>query len=90
MRRRYFTGSDLFNTQMRLIALEKGFTLNEYEVCKLADDGTKGAPIKVKTERDMCVLRCLCCDCCASRGLPGLIYDIRSHYIALRCSGWHT
>ena len=56
MGHRYFTGSDLFNTQMRLIALEKGFTLNEYEVCKLADDGTKGAPIKVKTEKDMCVL----------------------------------
>lgn len=51
----YFTGSDLFNTQMRLIALEKGFTLNEYEVCRLTDDGTKGPPIKVKTERDMCV-----------------------------------
>ena len=26
----YFTGSDLFNKQMRAHALDKGFTLNEY------------------------------------------------------------
>ncbi len=29
----YFTGSDFFNVQMRLLALERGYTLNEYEVC---------------------------------------------------------
>lgn len=28
----YFTGSGFFNIQMRRIALEKGFTLNEYEI----------------------------------------------------------
>lgn len=30
----YFTGSDFFNVQMRLLALERGFTLNEYEVMR--------------------------------------------------------
>ena len=28
----YFTGSDEFNRQMRQQALEKGFTLNEYNI----------------------------------------------------------
>jgi DNA polymerase/3'-5' exonuclease PolX len=27
------TGSDFFNQQMRKIALDRGFTLNEYNVC---------------------------------------------------------
>ena len=42
-----------FNQQMRLIALEKGFTLNEYEVCKVLDSGDKGPPIRVKNEQAM-------------------------------------
>ena len=28
----YFTGSDLFNQQMRTQANEKGFTINEYSI----------------------------------------------------------
>ena len=28
----YFTGSDLFNQQMRAEANEKGFTINEYSI----------------------------------------------------------
>ena len=61
---------------MRLIALEKGFTLNEYEVCKLSDDGTKGAPIKVKNEKDMYVhLRTIVCtDRTASFDVLGMQY----------------
>lgn len=33
----YFTGSGFFNIQMRRIALEKGFTLNEYEILPFGD-----------------------------------------------------
>jgi DNA polymerase beta len=33
----YFTGSKLFNTQMRTWALGKGFSLNEYGLKKLQD-----------------------------------------------------
>ena len=36
----YFTGSDMFNKQMRAHALEQGFTLNEYCIRPMGDTGT--------------------------------------------------
>ena len=35
----YFTGSDMFNKNMRGIALEKGFTLNEYSIRPVGSTG---------------------------------------------------
>lgn len=35
----YFTGSDMFNKDMRGHALEKGFTLNEYTIRPLGSTG---------------------------------------------------
>lgn len=35
----YFTGSDIFNKNMRTHALEKGFTLNEYTLRPLGITG---------------------------------------------------
>lgn len=49
----YFTGSGLFNKIMRNKANEEGFTLNEYGIYKLNNDGTKGEQIIVKTEKDI-------------------------------------
>ena len=36
----YFTGSDLFNKNMRTHALEKKYTLNEYTLKKLTLEGS--------------------------------------------------
>lgn len=49
----YFTGSDFFNQQMRKIALDRGFTLNEYDVCPVGSTGVKGDPIEVHSEEDI-------------------------------------
>lgn len=35
----YFTGSDIFNKNMRTHALDKGFTLNEYTIRPLGVTG---------------------------------------------------
>ena len=35
----YFTGSDIFNKNMRKIALEKGYKLNEYCLVKIGSKG---------------------------------------------------
>lgn len=35
----YFTGSDIFNKNMRAHALEKGFTINEYTIRPLGVTG---------------------------------------------------
>ena len=35
----YFTGSDMFNKQMRAHALEQGFTLNEYCIRPVGETG---------------------------------------------------
>lgn len=35
----YFTGSDAFNRDMRTVALEKGFTLNEYSIRPIGSTG---------------------------------------------------
>lgn len=61
----YFTGSKLFNTQMRAFALGKGYSLNEYGLKKLKDDilipckteeevfKILGYPYKTPEERDI-------------------------------------
>lgn len=49
----YFTGSDMFNKNMRTIALEKGFTLNEYSLRKIGTTGIPGKPISISSEKDI-------------------------------------
>uniref|UniRef100_A0A8C6WJP2 DNA polymerase n=1 Tax=Neogobius melanostomus TaxID=47308 RepID=A0A8C6WJP2_9GOBI len=49
----YFTGSDIFNKNMRTHALEKGFTLNEYTIRPLGVTGMAGEPLLVDSERDI-------------------------------------
>jgi len=49
----YFTGSGFFNIQMRRIALEKGFTLNEQEILPIGSNGVCGDPILVESEKDI-------------------------------------
>ena len=48
----YFTGSDIFNKNMRSWALDKGFTLNEYSLRPLVD-GKPDVPLPVSSERDI-------------------------------------
>ena len=49
----YFTGSMTTNKLMRTIALEKGYTLNEYGIYKLTLSGEKGEVIKVNSEKEI-------------------------------------
>lgn len=49
----YFTGSDQFNRHMRTIALEKGFTLNEYTLRPVGSTGVPGEPLPVTSEEDI-------------------------------------
>ncbi|KFM83061.1 DNA polymerase beta, partial [Stegodyphus mimosarum] len=49
----YFTGSDLFNQQMRAHAVEKGFTINEYCIRPIGSRGVPGEPLPVTSERDI-------------------------------------
>jgi len=49
----FFTGSDIFNQQMRKEALEKGFTLNEYCIRPLGISGTPGEAIAAGSEREI-------------------------------------
>ncbi|XP_044273275.1 DNA polymerase beta [Varanus komodoensis] len=49
----YFTGSDLFNKNMRVHALEMGFTLNEYTIRPLGVTGVAGEPLPVDSEEDI-------------------------------------
>uniref|UniRef100_A0AAR2KM59 DNA polymerase n=1 Tax=Pygocentrus nattereri TaxID=42514 RepID=A0AAR2KM59_PYGNA len=49
----YFTGSDIFNKNMRTLALEKGFTLNEYTIRPLGVTGVPGEPLLVDSEKDI-------------------------------------
>ncbi|XP_041956330.1 DNA polymerase beta [Alosa sapidissima] len=49
----YFTGSDVFNKNMRTHALEKGFTLNEYTIRPLGVTGMAGEPLLVDSEKDI-------------------------------------
>ena len=50
----YFTGSYELNTQMRQIAKNKGYKLNEYGLFKIKSDGTfSSKPLKVNSEKDI-------------------------------------
>ncbi|KAF2362120.1 DNA polymerase beta thumb domain [Trinorchestia longiramus] len=49
----YFTGSDLFNKEMRSAALDAGFTLNEYSIRPMGCTGVPGEPLPVSSERDI-------------------------------------
>jgi len=49
----YFTGSDVFNQNMRSLAVEKGFTLNEYSIRMLGTTGVPGEPLEVTCEKDV-------------------------------------
>ena len=49
----YFTGSDLFNKEMRAHALEKGFTLNEYSIRPLDAGKVPLEPLPVSSEEDI-------------------------------------
>jgi DNA polymerase/3'-5' exonuclease PolX len=52
----YFTGSSNFNQMFRAIALQRGFTVNEYAICRLENvDGllVKGPPLEVHSEQDI-------------------------------------
>ncbi|GFS31051.1 DNA polymerase beta [Nephila pilipes] len=49
----YFTGSGLFNQQMRAHAVEQGFTINEYSIRPIGSRGTPGEPLEVTSEKDI-------------------------------------
>lgn len=49
----YFTGSDLFNQQMRGHAQSNGFTLNEYCLRRVGSTGAPGEPLPVTCEEDI-------------------------------------
>jgi len=48
----YFTGSNIFNTEMRSFANQKGFILNEHSLCPL-ECGKPGKPLPVSCEKDV-------------------------------------
>lgn len=49
----YFTGSDVFNRDMRKKALDTGYTLNEYSLRKISSTGIPGKAIEVNSEEDI-------------------------------------
>ncbi|KAI1230021.1 hypothetical protein IHE44_0010405 [Lamprotornis superbus] len=49
----YFTGSDIFNKNMRTHALEMGFTINEYAIRRLGVTGVAGEALPVECEKDI-------------------------------------
>ncbi|XP_020278896.1 DNA polymerase beta-like [Pseudomyrmex gracilis] len=49
----YFTGSDLFNQNMRAHALEKKYTLNEYTLKPLTAKDCPGDPVQITCEEDI-------------------------------------
>ncbi|NWU25120.1 DPOLB polymerase, partial [Dyaphorophyia castanea] len=49
----YFTGSDIFNKNMRTHALEMGFTINEYTIRRLGVTGVAGEALPVECEKDI-------------------------------------
>ncbi|CAI9723488.1 DNA polymerase beta-like [Octopus vulgaris] len=49
----YFTGSDMFNKDMRGRALENGFTLNEYCIRPMGSTGIPGESLPVTSEEDI-------------------------------------
>lgn len=51
--RLYFTGSGHFNKIFRGIALQRGYTVNEYGIYKLNNEGKKGDVIRVYSEEQI-------------------------------------
>lgn len=49
----FFTGNDQLNRQMRIIAQEKGYKLNEYSIQKVGSTGILGKPLPVTSEKDV-------------------------------------
>lgn len=49
----YFTGSDMFNKEMRTHSLEKGFTLNEYCIRPVGTTGIPGEAVPVDSEEEI-------------------------------------
>ncbi|XP_033644216.1 DNA polymerase beta-like [Asterias rubens] len=49
----YFTGSDMFNKDMRAKAIEAGFTLNEYTIRPMGSTGIIGEALPVNCEKDV-------------------------------------
>ncbi|XP_045447339.1 DNA polymerase beta-like [Melitaea cinxia] len=49
----YFTGSDVFNKQMRTHALENGFTLNEYFLRPIGVTGVPGEAVQITSEEEI-------------------------------------
>ncbi|BES87960.1 DNA polymerase [Nesidiocoris tenuis] len=49
----YFTGSDMFNKEMRTHAIANGFTLNEYCLRPMGATGIAGKPVPVSSEEDI-------------------------------------
>ncbi|XP_026483937.2 DNA polymerase beta-like [Vanessa tameamea] len=49
----YFTGSDVFNKNMRSHALEKSFTLNEYSLRPIGVTGIPGEPVQIESEEEI-------------------------------------
>ena len=49
----YFTGSKTHNVNLRQRAIRMGYTLNEYGLAELKDDGSAGKIIASKTEEDI-------------------------------------
>jgi len=49
----YFTGSDIFNKQMRDHAIHQGFTLNEYTLRPIGSTGIPGEPVEITSEEDI-------------------------------------
>jgi len=50
------TGSDEYNRQLRLIALDRGFSLSEYGLYPIGETGVKGDPISASSEEEICEL----------------------------------
>ncbi|KAJ3031203.1 hypothetical protein HDV00_008486 [Rhizophlyctis rosea] len=48
----HFTGSDQFNRDMRMRAIEKGWKLNEYDL-RRREGGGEGKPVVVRSEREI-------------------------------------
>ncbi|KAH9498915.1 hypothetical protein Btru_005286 [Bulinus truncatus] len=49
----YFTGSDVFNNNMRLEAQKQGFTINEYTIRPIGSTGVLGEALPVTSEEDI-------------------------------------
>ena len=47
----FFTGNDQLNRQMRIIAQEKGYQLNEYSIKKVGSTGVLSKPLPVTSEK---------------------------------------